>query len=199
MPISSEEVAWIAVLAALQILAIGLAIAVIWRIQLQQDAGQQPREDAGQSLPPQGRASRFKLILGLTGAGGCLGVIVLAVVLVVLFFQNAAKNCPPKDFPVYPGANQTDFNYVTSGATSSCQVGWESSAAPTEVSAFYEGRLDTSGWLFLGQDPGDGLWYFQRRTDASTVGRMAFSNKGTGTRIEAEIRTGQSSTPSASP
>lgn len=199
LAISSQEVVWFAVLAGLEILAAGLAIAVIWTIQLRQDAGLQPPQDAAQPVAPQRRTSRVGLVLGLTGAGGCLGLIALVVLLAVLFFRNAMEKCPPKDFPVYPGADQTDFNYVTSGATSSCQVGWESSATPTEVSAFYEGRLDTSAWLLLGQDPGDGLWYFERRTDASTVGRMGFSNKGTGTRIEAEIRTGQSPAPSASP
>ena len=199
LPISSQEVLWFAVLAGLEILAAGLAIAVIWTVQLREDAGLQPSQDATQPLTPQKRTSRVGLVLGLTSAGGCLGLIALAVLLVALFFRNATENCPPKDFPVYPGASQTDFNYVMSGATSSCRVGWESSATPTEVSDFYGGRLDTSAWQLLGQDPGDGLWYFQRRTDASTVGRMGFSNKGTGTRIEAEILTGQSPRPSATP
>lgn len=199
LPISSQEVAWFAALAALEILAAGLAIAVIWRIQLRQESGQQPPQEAVQSVSSQGRTPRVRLILGLTGAGGCLGLIAVAVLLVALFFRNAMENCPPKDFPLYPGANQTDFNYVTSGRTSNCQVGWESSATLTEVSAFYEGRLDTSAWQLLGQDPEDGLWYFQRRTDGSTIGRIGFSVNGTQTRIEAEILTGQSPTTSASP
>jgi hypothetical protein len=116
-PISSGEVVWVAVLAGLEMLAAGLAIAVIWTIQLPQDAGQQPRHDALQPVSPQGRSSRFGLILGLTGAGGCLALIAVVVLLAVLFFRNAMENCPPKDFPVYPGANQTDFNYYTSRAT----------------------------------------------------------------------------------
>jgi hypothetical protein len=198
LPISSEVLVWFALLASLQILAAGLAIAVIWRIQLRQDAGQLPRHDAGQPVP-QGRPSRLGLIIGFTGAGGCLGLIVLATVLVVLFFQNAAKNCPPKDFPIYPGAQQTDFNYEISGATSRCTAGWESDAAPTEVSSFYEGSLTTGAWQLVNKDPDDGLWYFQRRSDGSTIGRMGFSAHGTQTRIEAEILTGQSPTPSASP
>jgi hypothetical protein len=199
LPISSQEAVWFAVLAALEILAVGLAIAVIWRIQLRQDAGQQPREDAAQSLPPQGRASRFKLILGLTGGGGCLGVIALAVVLLVLFFQDAAKKCPPKDLPVYPGAQQTDFNYQTSGATSQCSVGWASDATSNEVSTFYEASLSTGAWQLVSKDAQSGAWYFQRRGDESTIGRMGFSGNGTQTRIEVQILTGQSPTASASP
>ena len=199
LPISSQEVVWFAVLAALEILAVALAIAVIWRIQLRQDAGQQPREDAAQSLPPQGRASRFKLILGLTGGGGCLGVIALAVVLLVLFFQDAAKKCPPTDFPVYPGAQQTDFNYLTTGATTRCSVAWESNDASTQVSSFYDSSLATSQWELVTKDQASGEWYFQRRADSSVIGRILFSSHGTQTRIEAEILTGQSPTPSASP
>jgi len=197
--ISSGELVWEAVLAGLEILAAALAIAVIWTIQLRQDSGQLPLQDAGQPVPAQGRPSRFGLILGLTGAGGCLGLIVLAAILVVLFFQNAAKNCPPRDFPIYPGAQQTDFNYEISGATSRCTAGWESDVAPTEVSSFYEDSLTTGAWQLVNKDPDDGLWYFQRRSDGSTIGRMGFSTHGTQTRIEAEILTGQSPTPSASP
>jgi hypothetical protein len=199
LPISSQEVVWFEVLAALEILAAGLGIAVIWRIQLRQDAGQQPRQDASQPVPPQGRTSRLGLILGLTGAGGCLGVIVLAVVLVVVFFQDAAKKCPPKDFPVYPGAQQTDFNYERSGEASRCSVGWDSDAASTEVSSFYEASLTAGAWQLVSKDPQTGLWYFQRRTDESTIGRMGFSGSGTQTRIEVQILTGDWPTPSASP
>jgi hypothetical protein len=195
----SGDALWFAVLAGLEILAASLAIAVIWTIQLRQDAAQEPRQEASQPVPPQGRTSRFWLILGLTGAGGCLGLIALVVVLAAFFFREALEKCPPKDFPVYPGAQQTDFNYTTSGATSSCQVGWESNATPAEVSTFYEDSLATSAWQLVGKDPDDGLWYFQRRTDGSTVGRMGFSANGMQTRIEAEILTGQSPAPSASP
>jgi hypothetical protein len=145
------------------------------------------------------RGSRIGLILGLTGAGGCLGLIVLGALLVVLFFQDAAKKCPPKDFPVYPGAQQTDFYYERSGESSRCSVGWESDAASTEVETFYEANLATGAWQLLRKDPESGLWYFQRRTDGSTIGRMGFSVSGTQTRIEAEIVTGQALTPSASP
>ena len=145
------------------------------------------------------KGPRIGLILGLAGAGGCLGLIVLVAVLAVFFFRGVLEKCPPKDFPVYPGAHQTDFSYYTSGATSSCSVGWESDAAPTEVSTFYEGSLATGAWQLVSNDQEDGLWYFQRRTDGSTVGRMGFSGNGTQTRIEAEILTGQSPTPSASP
>jgi len=143
--------------------------------------------------------SRIGLILGLTGAGGCLGLIVLAALLVVLLFQDAAKKCPPKDFPVYPGAQQTDFNYETSGGASRCSVGWESGAASTEVSAFYEASLTGGAWQLVSKDPQTGFWYFQRRTDGSNIGRISFSRSGTLTRIEAQILTGQSPAPSASP
>ena len=143
--------------------------------------------------------SRIGLILGLIGAGGCLGLIVLAVFLVVLFFQDAAKKCPPQDFPVYPGAQQTDFNYETSGSSSRCSAGWQSEAASTEVSTFYEANLSTGAWRLVSKDPQGGFWYFERRTDASTIGRMSFAGSGTQTRIEVQILTGQSPAPSASP
>ena len=195
---SLGEVVWFTVLAGLEILGGGLAIAVIWTIQLRQDAGQQLREDTSQPVSPRKRASRFGLILGLTGAGGCLGLIALLVLLAVVFLRGALEKCPPKDFPVYPGAQQTDFNYVTRGAASSCSVGWESDAPPTEVSSFYEASLAAGTWELVTKDP-DGLWYFQRRTDGSTIGRIGFSASGTKTRIVAEILTGQSPTPSASP
>src|SRR5437773_2571325 len=107
LTISSEDPLWFSVVSVLQVLAAGLAITVIWKIQL--------RQDAGQTVSAQGGASRLGLILGLTGAGGCLGLIALVGVLVVLFFKGAIENCPPKDFPVYPGAQQTDFNYERSG------------------------------------------------------------------------------------
>src|SRR2546429_9960918 len=86
------------------------------------------------------------LILGLTGAGGCLGVIALVVILAVFFLRGAMEKCPPKDFPVYPGAHQTDFNYITSGDTTSCSVGWESDDASAQVSAFYDSSLTTGAW-----------------------------------------------------
>ena len=139
------------------------------------------------------------LILGLTGAGGCLGLIALVIVLAVFFFKGAMEKCPPKDFPIYPGAHQTDFNYVTSGATSSCLVGWESDAASTQVSTFYEDRLTGDTWRLVDKDPASGEWYFQRRADSSVIGRILFSSHGTQTRIEAEILTGQSPTASDSP
>ena len=199
LPVSSSEVVWFAVLAGLEILAAGLAIAVIWTVQLRQDTGPQRQAVASQPVPPQGGASQFGLILGLTGAGGCLGLIVLALFLVVMFFQDAAKKCPPKDFPVYPGVQQTDFNYETGGATSSCSVNWESDAAATEVEGFNEQRLSGGAWQLVGKDPDSGFWYVQRRTDDSTIGQMGFSGSGTQTRIEVQILTGQSSIPSASP
>ena len=93
------------------------------------------------------------LILGLTGAGGCLGLIALVVVLAVFFFRGAMEKCPPKDFPIYPGAHQTDFNYVTSGATSSCLVGWESDAASTQVSTFYEDSRTGDTWQLVAERP----------------------------------------------
>ena len=145
------------------------------------------------------RRSRIGLILGLTAAGGCLGLIALVVLLAVFFVRGAMEKCPPKDFPVYPGAQQTDFNYSTSGATSSCQVGWESNATPTDVSTFYEGSLTAGAWELVSKDPEDGLWYFQRRNDGSIIGRIGFSDSGAPTRIEAEILTGQSPMASASP
>ncbi len=139
------------------------------------------------------------LILGLTGAGGCLGLIALAVLVAVLFVRGALDKCPPKDFPVYPGAQQTDFNYETRGATSSCSVGWESDGAATEVERFYEQSLSGGAWQLVGKDPDNGFWYVQRRTDASTIGRISFSGSGAPTRIEAQILTGQPPIPSASP
>ena len=191
LTISSEDALWFAVVCLLQVLAAGLAIAVIWMIQL--------RQDAGQTVPAQGGASRLGLILGLTGAGGCLGVIALVVILAVFFLRGAMEKCPPKDFPVYPGAHQTDFNYMTSWATSSCSVGWESDDGSAQVSAFYDSSLTTGAWQLVNKDPESGLWYFQRRTDASVIGRIGFSGNGTQTRIEAEILTGQLPSPSGSP
>src|SRR6266550_1396181 len=93
------------------------------------------------------------LILGLTGAGGCLGLIALGVLVAVLFVRSALDKCPPKDFPVYPGAQQTAFNYETSGAASSCSVDWESRAASTEVEGFYGQRLSGGAWQLVGRDP----------------------------------------------
>ena len=142
---------------------------------------------------------RIGLILGLTGAGGCLGLIALGVLVAVLFVRAALDKCPPKDFPVYPGAQQAAFNYETSGATSSCSVDWESDAASTEVEGFYEQRLSGGPWQLVGKDPDNGFWYVQRRTDESTIGRISFSGSGTQTRIEVQILTGQSPIPSASP
>ena len=142
---------------------------------------------------------RIGLILGLTGAGGCLGLIALGVLVTVLFVRGALDKCPPKDFPVYPGAQQTAFNYETSGAASSCSVDWESDAASTEVEGFYEQRLSGGAWQLVGKDPDNGFWYVQRRTDESTIGRISFSGSGPQTRIEVQILTGQSPIPSASP
>jgi hypothetical protein len=158
--------------------------------------------DSVSSIPPPGpprQGPPIGLILGLTGTGGCLGLIALVVFLAVLFFRGALEKCPPKDFPVYSGAQQTDFSYETSGATSSCLVGWESDAASIEVSTFYENSLNTGAWQLVRKDSESGLWYFQRRTDGSTIGRIGFSGDATQTRIEAEILTGQSPEPSASP
>ena len=50
LPVSSSEVVWFAVLAGLEILAAGLAIAVIWTVQLRQDAGPQPQVVASQPV-----------------------------------------------------------------------------------------------------------------------------------------------------
>jgi hypothetical protein len=149
--------------------------------------------------PTMSRGSRIGLIVGLLGAGGCLGVIALVAVLFLFFLRGALEKCPPKDFPVYPGAQQTDFNYETSGSMSRCSVGWDSDAASTEVSIFYEASLTNGVWELVSKDPQSGLWYFQRRGDESTIGRIGFSPSGAQTRIEAEIRSGQSPIPSASP
>src|ERR1700682_439262 len=121
------------------------------------------------------RGSRIGLIMGLTGPGGCLVLIVLGALLVVLFFQDAAKKCPPKDFPVYPGAQQTDFYYERSGESSRCSVGWESDAASTEVETFCEANLATGAWQLLRKDPESGLWYFPRRTGGKSVPRQALT------------------------
>jgi hypothetical protein len=158
--------------------------------------------DTVNSIPtpaPQRTGHRIGLILGLTGAGGCLGLIALVGVLVVLFFKGAMEHCPPKDFPVYPGAQQTDFNYETSEGTSRCLVGWDSDDASTQVSSFYDSSLATGPWELVSKDPTSGEWYFQRRADGSVIGRILFSSHGTQTRIEVEILTGQSPSPSVSP
>src|SRR5439155_20802059 len=121
-----------------------------------------------------------------TGVGGCLGFNALVCVLVVLFYKVAIENCPPKDFPVYPGAQQTDFNYERSGATSSCLVGWDSDDASTQVSSFYDSSLATGPWELVSKDPASGEWHFQRRADRSVIGRLLLSSHGTQTRIEAQ-------------
>ena len=155
--------------------------------------------ETGTSESTTSRGSRLRLILGLTGAGGCLGLVALVVLLVVLFFRGALDHCPPKDFPVYPGARQTDFNYTLRGDASSCVVGWDSDDVSAQVSTFYDSSLATGAWRLVSKDSDSGFWYFQQRDDGSTIGRIHFLSTGAQTRIEAEILTGQSPTPSASP
>jgi hypothetical protein len=145
------------------------------------------------------KGPRIGLILGLAGAGGCLGLIALAVVGAVLFFHNAMEKCPPKDFPVYPSAQKSEFDYTFTGGTSRCFVAWESDDAPDEVVAFYDNGLQTGAWHLLRTDPETGIRYLQRRDDSSVSGRMAVFEDGGQTRIEAEILTGQASPATDSP
>lgn len=124
-------------------------------------------------------------------------MIVLLVVFVLLpLIRTVAANCPPKDFPIYPKAQQTGFNYNFSGATTDCTLSWEADGAPSQVMTFYDASLGSGPWQLVNKDAQSGDWSFQKRGDSSTVGRIRFLGHGTQTRIEMDVLTGQSPVPS---
>jgi hypothetical protein len=135
------------------------------------------------------RSGRSRLMIGLAIAGG--GLAMLVIVAVVVMFANAASNCPPKDFPVYPGAQQTDFNYTLSPDSSDCTAGWEAGAGAEQVTAFYGSAMSSGLWQLVSKDEQSGEWSFARRDDSSTVGMIRFLTRGQQTRIEMEVMTGQ--------
>ena len=136
------------------------------------------------------RSGRRRLIVGVAIAGGS-ALAMLVVVALVVIFGNAASNCPPKDFPVYPGAQQTDFNYRLSPGSSDCTAGWEADAGAEQVTAFYSSALPSGLWQLVSKDEQSGEWSFERRDDPSTVGMIRFLTHGQQTRIEMEVMTGQ--------
>jgi hypothetical protein len=136
------------------------------------------------------RSGRRRLIIGLAIAGGS-GLAVLVIVALVVMFENAASNCPPKDFPVYPGAQQTDFNYTVSPGSSDCSAGWEANAGAEQVTAFYGSAVSSGTWQLVSKDEQSGVWSFERRDNSSTVGMIRFLTHGEQTRIEMEVMTGQ--------
>jgi Domain of unknown function (DUF4328) len=202
---SSTDVGIFALLTLPLILAAALAMFVIWKIQLRQDtkSGRHSQQSKAAFFPgpvtsggsPRSRWRLPALVIGLVGLG-CAAVA--GIVLLVTAFMHAAANCPPQDFPVYPNAQQTDFNYTVSTGTSDCTAGWESDAAPNDVATFYDAGLASGPWQLVTKDEQSGEWSFQRRGDSSTIGRIRFLGHGTQTRIEMEVMTGQSPDPSPS-
>jgi len=136
------------------------------------------------------RSGRRRLIVGLAIAGGS-GLAMLVTVAIVAMFANAASSCPPKDFPVYPGAQQTDFIYTVSPGSSDCTAGWEADAGAEQVTAFYGSAMTSGIWQLVSKDEQLGEWLFERRGDSSTVGMIRFLTHGQQTRIEMEVMTGQ--------
>ena len=138
------------------------------------------------------RSRRRRLIMAVLIAGGG-GLIILAIVALVIKFADAMSKCPPKDFPVYPNAQQTDFTYTAGGGSSDCMAGWEAEAGADRVTAFYSSALSSGPWQLVSKDEQAGEWTFQRRDDASTPGIIRFLTLGQQTRIEMEVMTGQPS------
>ena len=136
------------------------------------------------------RSGRRRLIVGLAIAGGS-GLAMLVIVALVVMFVTAASSCPPKDFPVYPGAQQTDFNYTISPGSSDCTAGWEADAGAEQVTAFYSSAVSSGLWQLVSKDEQSGVWSFERRDDSSTVGMIRFLTHGQQTRIKMEVMTGQ--------
>jgi hypothetical protein len=136
------------------------------------------------------RLHRHRLIIGLAIAGG-VGLAILAILTVVMMFRNVVANCPPNDFPVYPEAQQTDFNYTVSPGSSDCVAGWEADAGADQVQAFFGSALSSGPWQLVSKDEQSGEWSFERRDDSSTVGMIRFLTHGQQTRIEMEVMTGQ--------
>ena len=191
----------------LDIVAAALAISVIWRIQLRQDERAGPRADQGSALFPgpaapdaATRRSGNRVLIVVVGLGGLgLAALVAVAAFAIIGFMHAAAECPPKDFPVYAGAEPTDFNYDFSPGSSDCTAGWEANASPDTVMAFYESSFTSGAWQLDNQDAQSGVWYFERSDDPGTVGRIRFLGHGTQTRVEMEIMTGQSPSSSSSP
>jgi hypothetical protein len=145
---------------------------------------------AGQPPPRRSRhwiwwlagALAVSLVIIIVGAG--YGAYTL-----VNRFQSGAFSCLPSDFPAYPGATVLGENTsyhgpsVPAGDTKECFMTLVSTDAAPVVSAYYEGQLDTGGWVTDSTDPIKGTIHFHRRSRPNTEGTVEPHQLGQQTEI----------------
>ncbi len=125
------------------------------------------------------------LALGIAALVALLGLGLFAVCSTAAR-QLAAGSCLPGDFPRYESASTTAWHVYTGTGGSTCTMSFQSTDSASQVTEFYQTRLNQGDWRVQSVSQADGTITFERVSNRRAHGRIQVYGRGTQSSFEVE-------------